>query len=104
MVGNICSAVPSCDAGPVLMAYDAQVVLASAAGALYAAQTLLDRPVDKLQLEGVFQRVTPLLCIGLLQRRGAAGRAIGNSCARGCCRGGDVVRGGAAVRRLPCYR
>ena len=36
------------------------LLLASAAGALFAAQTLLDRPVDKLQIEGAFQRVTPI--------------------------------------------
>ncbi len=32
LVGNICSAVPSCDAGPVLLAYDAAVHLAGPAG------------------------------------------------------------------------
>jgi CO/xanthine dehydrogenase FAD-binding subunit len=32
MVGNICSAVPCCDSGPVLYVYDAQVVLKSAKG------------------------------------------------------------------------
>ncbi len=32
MVGNICSAVPSCDAGPVLLAYDATVHLAGPSG------------------------------------------------------------------------
>ena len=33
MVGNICSAVPSCDAGPVLMAYDTTVHLIGPGGA-----------------------------------------------------------------------
>ena len=32
VVGNICSAVPSCDAGPVLLAYDTQVHLVGPAG------------------------------------------------------------------------
>ncbi len=32
MVGNICSAVPSCDAGPVLLAYDTTVHLAGPGG------------------------------------------------------------------------
>ena len=32
MVGNICSAVPSCDAGPVLLAYETAVHLAGPAG------------------------------------------------------------------------
>ena len=32
MVGNICSAVPSCDAGPVLLAYETTVHLAGPAG------------------------------------------------------------------------
>lgn len=32
MVGNICSAVPCCDSGPVLYVYDAQVVLRGAKG------------------------------------------------------------------------
>ncbi len=32
MVGNICSAVPSCDAGPVLLAYNATVHLAGPSG------------------------------------------------------------------------
>jgi carbon-monoxide dehydrogenase medium subunit len=32
MVGNICSAVPSCDAGPVLLAYDTTVHLTGTAG------------------------------------------------------------------------
>jgi carbon-monoxide dehydrogenase medium subunit len=32
MVGNICSAVPSCDAGPVLLAYDTTVCLAGPDG------------------------------------------------------------------------
>jgi cell division protein FtsQ len=36
------------------------LLIASVAGALFAAQTLLDRPVGKLQLEGLFQRVTPI--------------------------------------------
>jgi len=33
MVGNICSAVPSCDAGPVLLGYDTTVHLIGSAGA-----------------------------------------------------------------------
>ena len=33
MVGNICSAVPSCDAGPVLLAYDTTVHVAGSDGA-----------------------------------------------------------------------
>ena len=36
------------------------VVLATLAGAVFGAQALLDRPVNKLQLHGVFQRVTPI--------------------------------------------
>jgi carbon-monoxide dehydrogenase medium subunit len=32
IVGNICSAVPSCDAGPVLLVYDARVLLLSEGG------------------------------------------------------------------------
>ena len=36
------------------------LLFASVVGALFAAETLLDRPVDKLQLEGAFQRVTPI--------------------------------------------
>jgi CO/xanthine dehydrogenase FAD-binding subunit len=32
MVGNICSAVPCCDSGPVLMVYEASVLLAGPAG------------------------------------------------------------------------
>lgn len=36
------------------------LLIAAMAGLLVAAQSLLDRPVDKLQLEGAFQRVTPI--------------------------------------------
>jgi cell division protein FtsQ len=36
------------------------LLIAVTAGVLFAAQTLLDRPVNKLQLEGAFQRVTPI--------------------------------------------
>jgi len=35
-------------------------VLVAIGGAVFVAQTLLDRPVGKLQLQGVFQRVTPI--------------------------------------------
>ncbi len=36
------------------------VTLATLAAAFFGAQALLDRPVSKLQLHGVFQRVTPI--------------------------------------------
>ncbi|MFL2553675.1 MAG: cell division protein FtsQ/DivIB [Candidatus Rariloculaceae bacterium] len=36
------------------------LLIASVAGALLAGQILLDRPVGKLQIEGSFQRVTPI--------------------------------------------
>ncbi len=36
------------------------VTLATLAAAFFGAQALLDRPVNKLQLHGVFQRVTPI--------------------------------------------
>jgi cell division protein FtsQ len=36
------------------------LVVAVIAGTLFVARTALDRPVDKLQLEGAFQRVTPI--------------------------------------------
>ena len=35
-------------------------ILATLAGALFAAQTVLDRPVNRLELQGAFQRVTPI--------------------------------------------
>ncbi len=35
-------------------------MLATLAGVFFAAQTLLDRPVNKLELHGAFQRVTPI--------------------------------------------
>ena len=36
------------------------LLIASVAGALLAGQMLLDHPVGKLQIEGSFQRVTPI--------------------------------------------
>ena len=35
-------------------------ILATLVGVFFASQALLDRPVNKLELQGAFQRVTPI--------------------------------------------
>jgi carbon-monoxide dehydrogenase medium subunit len=96
IAGNICSAVPSCDAGPVLLVHDAQVRLLGPAGERAV-------PIDKWFTGPKTCDLRPgELVVGL--EMSAAAQACGGSYVKlGRYRGEDLAQASVAVLVSPDY-
>lgn len=96
VVGNICSAVPSCDAGPVLLVYDAHVLLLGPGGE----RTV---PIDKWFLGPKKADLRSVELVVGLEMSSWAQACAGSYVKLGRYRGEDLAQASVAVLVSPDY-